>query len=313
MIAGAVEQREAQVEQLRHRVVHAAHQHTLVADVAQSGLEHRPGRLGHQRRDRLGRVHVGVHRDHHATLPRDGGDPLDAGPDVVGQPVLRHPHQRLGGQPDVADVLDLQQVDQERLEPRPRHVRHVAAGHHDVADARRSSRGSRACRPAAVCGLATNFSLSITGVELPTRSIRVQCPQYCGQVGRISASTLVGYRWVNPSVAHISCSCSESRVACGCDGQSVRRSREHRQHVAADRVGVERLGVRPRRVRTRRHDRVQHLRRQQHRHRRPLGLVALQVRVEPVLEQVAHHVAQLLDVLHAVRALPLHRAPLRRP
>jgi hypothetical protein len=41
-------------------------------------------------------------------------------------------------------------------------------------------------------GLPTNFSLSITAVELPTRSIRVQWPQYCGQVGSSSASTLVG-------------------------------------------------------------------------------------------------------------------------
>jgi hypothetical protein len=32
----------------------------------------------------------------------------------------------------------------------------------------------------------------MTGVELPTRSIRVQCPQYWGQVGSSSASTLVG-------------------------------------------------------------------------------------------------------------------------
>ena len=41
-------------------------------------------------------------------------------------------------------------------------------------------------------GLPTNFSLSMTAVELPTRSMRVQWPQYCGQVGSSSASTLVG-------------------------------------------------------------------------------------------------------------------------
>jgi len=58
-----------------------------------------------------------------------------------------------------------------------------------------------------------NLCLAMTGVGLPTRSIRVQCPQYCGQVGRTSASTLVGYRWVRPSTAHISASCSESRLA----------------------------------------------------------------------------------------------------
>ncbi len=41
-------------------------------------------------------------------------------------------------------------------------------------------------------GLRSNLSFSMTGVDVPTRSIRVQCPQYCGQVGRISASTFVG-------------------------------------------------------------------------------------------------------------------------
>ena len=41
-------------------------------------------------------------------------------------------------------------------------------------------------------GFRSNFSFGTTGVELPTRSIRVQCPQYCGQVGSNSASTLVG-------------------------------------------------------------------------------------------------------------------------
>ena len=61
----------------------------------------------------------------------------------------------------------------------------------------------------------------------------------------------------------------------------------------------------------RRDHRVHHLRRHEHRHRRPLGLVALEVGVEAVLEQVAHELAQLLDVLHAVRPLPLHVAPLR--
>ncbi len=46
-----------------------------------------------------------------------------------------------------------------------------------------------ACRST---GLSTSFSLSTLGVELPTRSMRVQCPQYCGQVVSSSASTFVG-------------------------------------------------------------------------------------------------------------------------
>ncbi len=46
--------------------------------------------------------------------------------------------------------------------------------------------------PSRSLGLPANFSFSMTGVELPTRSMRVQWPQYCGHVGRSSASTLVG-------------------------------------------------------------------------------------------------------------------------
>ncbi len=41
-------------------------------------------------------------------------------------------------------------------------------------------------------GFSVSFSLSICGVELPTRSMRVQWPQYCGQVDSSSASTFVG-------------------------------------------------------------------------------------------------------------------------
>ena len=40
--------------------------------------------------------------------------------------------------------------------------------------------------------LRVNLCLSTAPVGLPTRSIRVQCPQYCGQVGSSSASTLAG-------------------------------------------------------------------------------------------------------------------------
>ena len=86
---------------------------------------------------------------------------------------------------------------------------------------------------------------------------------------------------------------------------------EDREHVVAHRVGVERVGQRARAGRrvVRRH-RVHHLRRHQHRHGGPLGLVALEVGVEPLVDQVAEQLAQLLEVLHAVGALPLDRRPL---
>ena len=86
---------------------------------------------------------------------------------------------------------------------------------------------------------------------------------------------------------------------------------EHRDHVLPDRVGVERVGERAGsgRLDGRRH-RVHHLRRHQHRHGRALGLVALEVGVEPLVDEVAEQLAQLLDVLHAVGALPLDGLPL---
>jgi hypothetical protein len=92
---------------------------------------------------------------------------------------------------------------------------------------------------------------------------------------------------------------------------------EDREHVLPDRVRIEGIGE----FRTgRRHPtvdpghltdhRVHHLRRHQHRHRGALGLVALEVLIEPVLDQVTHELAQLFDVLDAVHALPLRVLPL---
>ena len=65
----AIEQPEAQVEQRVRVGVDAVEDHALVADVADAGVEHRPGRLGHQRGDRVGVVDVGVDRDRDPALP----------------------------------------------------------------------------------------------------------------------------------------------------------------------------------------------------------------------------------------------------
>ena len=52
---------------------------------------------------------------------------------------------------------------EEGLEPRPRHVGHVAAGDDDVAHRRACGAGSRASSPCRSTGLPANLSLSITG------------------------------------------------------------------------------------------------------------------------------------------------------
>ena len=98
------------------------------------------GRLGHDRRDGVGVVGVGVHRERDAARARGRGDPASTPSTHVGlQPVLRQADQGLGGEPDVADVVDLEHRREERLEARPRHVGHVAAGDHDVAHRRRTT------------------------------------------------------------------------------------------------------------------------------------------------------------------------------
>jgi hypothetical protein len=73
-----------------------------------------------------------------------------------------------------------------------------------------------------------------------------------------------------------------------------------RGHVEADGIGPE-VGL---------VHRVDHLRRQEHRHRRSLLLVALDVGEEVVREVVAERRLELLQVLHRVSALPLGGLPL---
>ena len=58
------------------------------------------------------------------------------------QEVLREPHQALGGEPDVADVVDVEQRVDEGLERLDGQVGDVAAAHHHVAHLS-SSRPSR--------------------------------------------------------------------------------------------------------------------------------------------------------------------------
>ena len=129
---GPVEQGEAQVEQGGRAVVDPAQQHALVAHVADAGVEHGPGGPGDQRGHRLGRVDVGVDGDVHPALAGPGPEPFHARPHVVGQPVLRQAHERLGGQADVTDAVHLQQGADERLQPGPGQVGHIPAGHDHV-------------------------------------------------------------------------------------------------------------------------------------------------------------------------------------
>ena len=129
-----IQQREAEVQQGRLRVVHTPHQDTLVADVAEAHVEQLPHGLGHERRHRVGVVDVCVDREVDVALVGLLGQALHAGEHLVLQEVLGYPHEPLGGEPDVADVLDVEQRSDELLEVRDREIRDVPAGDDDVAD-----------------------------------------------------------------------------------------------------------------------------------------------------------------------------------
>ena len=118
-------------------------------------------------------------------------------------------------------------------------------------------------------------------VGLPTRSIRVQCPQVLragpapARPGPCRRVALV--RPVPPPPTSPPRAASSRRERVRGPGRALPVG-EHRQHVPAHRVGVPGLGERRAVARPRRRrDGVQHLRRDQHRHRRLFPLVSLQV------------------------------------
>ena len=302
-------QREAQVQQLRRRRVDPAHQHALVADVADTHVQRRLGRLRHQRGHRLGVVDVGVDRQVDAAALGGDGDALEALDDLRLDPVLRQRRQRLRRQADVADGLDVHQAHQERLELRPRHVGDVAAGDHHVAHARgllqvgdhRVLAVDRLERQLVLLDLLGRVADEVHpgAVAAVLRAGRDHLGQHLGRVAVGQALHDPHLRLVQRVALRVRVA-RPRRVAVALD----------REHVAADRVGVERLGHLRRVGARRRRHRVDHLRRQQHRHGRHLALVGGQVVVEALLQQVAHQGAQLLGVADAVHPLPLGVTPL---
>ena len=199
--------------------------------------------------------------------------PRHAGAHLRLEPVLRQADDRLGGQPDVADRLHLQQPEQERLQPGPGHVGDVAAGDHHVAHARRAlevvqHRLLAVRRPQGQPGLGDlrrGGADQVHAGAVPA-VLRARGHQLGQRLGRVPAGEALHH----PHVRLV------QRVALG-----VRVARPvrvpvggHRQQVAPDRVGQEGLVVR----RRARDHRVQHLRRDQHRHGRVPGPVGVRGR-----------------------------------
>ena len=168
-------------------------------------------------------------------------EPLHAGADVVLQPVLRQAHQGLGGQPDVADVLDVEQPRDERLEVLERHVGDVAAGDDDVAHAGGAAQVVDH-RVVAVDRLEVELQLvddrRRVADEVHAGAVPAVLRAGRQQLGEHLGGVAVGEALGDPHVVLV------QRVAGG-----VRVARpvgapvgEDREHVVADRVGVERLG-----------------------------------------------------------------------
>ena len=236
----------------------------------------------------------------------------DALDDVVGEPVLRQAHEGLRREPDVADALDVQELVEERLEVLPRHVGDVTAGDDDVAH---DGGGAQVVEHRGVTGDRLEVELQLgdlwRGVadEVHARAVAAVLRARRQQLGQHLGGVAVRQALGHPHVVLV------EGVA---RGVGVRRPvgapvGEDREHVVADRVGVEGLGEvvagRGHRRVGRGHHGVEHLRRDEHRHRRALGLVLGEVVVEALVEQVAHEGPQLRDVLDAVDPLPLRAVP----
>src|SRR4029450_4622975 len=100
-----------------------------------------PGGLGDQRGELVGVVDVGVQGQVDPALVGLGRQAVQAGQDGVLEEVLGQAHQALGGQADVADVVDVEQGRDELLQHPYGQVGHVAAGHDHVAAAGGAAQG----------------------------------------------------------------------------------------------------------------------------------------------------------------------------
>ncbi len=295
---GVVEQAEAQVEELLRRGIGAPQQHALVAHVAEAHLEQLARRLSHQGRHLVGVVGVGVERQARAALARFLRQALQPLHHVVLQEVLRDAHQALGGQADVADVGDLEQGGDEGFQELYRKVRDVAARDHHVAHRRGLAQ--------VVENLLVAFLLR--GLEAQLRDLRhVVAHQVHARAmpavlraglqhfGQDLGGVAVGEALHHPHVGLVKAVAAGVGVARPLRVPVV----EGGQHVAPDRVFPEVF-----------FHGVDHLGRDQHRHRGSLLDVLVDVLRQVVGQQGTHHLLELLQVLDGVLALPKSALPL---
>jgi hypothetical protein len=213
--------------------------------------------------------------------------------------VLRDAHEPLRRDPNLTHVLDVEQAEQPLLEPLDRDVGHVAARDDHVAHARGPAQVVEHRVPALVLlhlELVLQYLGRVVADEIHAGAVpavlRARGDQLRQHLGRVP----VCEPFDGPHVRFVQGIAS---------GHRVRREllvpvRQRRGHVAPNGVGPQ-VGL---------VHRVDHLRRDQHRHRRPLLLVAFDVRVQLVGKVVAERAFQLDEVLDRVRPLPLGGLPL---
>ena len=255
--------------------------------------------LRHQRRQLVRVVDVRVHGDRHAALPGLGADALHPLHHVGLQEVLRQPHQSLGGQADVADVLDVEQRQDELLQVLDRQVRDVTARDHHVADRRRPA---QVLQHLSVAVFALRLELVLgdgrrrVADQVHPRAVpavlRARGEHLRQHLGRVP----VGESLDCPHIGLVEAVALRVRMRRPV-GVALA---ERRRHVAAHRVGTQLALV----------HRVHHLGRDQHRHRGALEHVALDVGRQVVGEVVAERCLELLEVLDGMGALPLRALPL---
>ena len=247
---------------------------------------------------------MGVDGDVRAALAGLGAEPLHARSHVVGQPVLRQAHERLGGQADVADAVHVEQGADEGLQPGPRQVGHVPAGNHHVPHPRGG--------PQVVDHRSEAVGRGQPELELAGRRRGVADQVHPGAVAAVLRAggqhlgehlgrVPVGEALHGPHLRLVQRVAGRVRM-----GRPVRAPvAEHRDHVAAHRVGVEGLGEARLAGRIRGGHRVEHLGWHQHGHGGPLTLVTVEVGEESLVQSGAEDLAELAQVLHAMRPLPL--------
>ena len=133
---GVVEEHETQIEQLLGRSIDAAQQNALITHVAKADFQQLARSTAHQRSHLAGMIGVRVEGQTYAALARLQRQTLQTAHHFVLQEMLRNSDEPLGREADVADVLNVQEGANERLQHLDGHVGDVAAGDHYVAHRR---------------------------------------------------------------------------------------------------------------------------------------------------------------------------------